>query len=204
MSSQVITYSDLITSEHANRPKFVGVVQASAQPFVDLQNFLQSLPANFDIDTATNVRLDTLGQWVGLKRNLQAVAPGLHTQAPIGAAPLNDTDYSYGLHSKVLTNSWDGTIASAYGTLSPNFLGFGCNLFMIDNQNMTMTTAIAGNVPSLGLQAALLGGYLEVRPAAVLSDYYVPTAPGGALFGFDIENQFISGFDSSVWANKIG
>ena len=201
--SNISDYQGLITSEHADKPKFMAMVGAVAQGFVDLQNFLESLQAEFDIDSARWQQLDMIGVRIGLDRNLRATAPGIYVQAPPAAAvPLADNDYKILIRGKIGANKWDGTIRGAYADLLNIFgASSGSTLFMVDHQDMSITVAIAGAVPSDAFKAALSGGYMHVRPCGVLADYAFPTAPGGPLFGFDAENAFVSGFDVGVWAS---
>lgn len=199
--ASVANYTGLITSEHAPRPNFVATVGVVAGCWVDLQNLLYSLPTEFDVDYARWTSLDALGVRIGLDRNLRAISPGLYVQAPPASlVPLSDIDYSYLLHGKIGANKWDGSIGDAYVNLLSIFGAYGSRLFLIDNQDMSITVAIAGAVPDLAMQAALSGGYMQARPAGVLAKYVYPTAPGGPLFGFGVENQFISGFGIGVWA----
>lgn len=199
MTITIAKYQALITSQYSTKPKFVAMVGAVSQGLVDLQNFLNTLPTEFDVDSARWKELDALGSWVGLDRNLRALAPGIYVQAPTGAAPLSDVDYGPLIRGKIKANSWDGTLQGSYDKLQ-SLLGVGSTLFMIDHLDMSMTVAVSGAVPDASAKAALSGGYMQVRPAGVLADYYYPTAPGGPLFGFGVENQFISGFGVGVWA----
>jgi hypothetical protein len=174
-----------------------GVLQGA----VDQNNFIRTLVQEFDVDFARWQELDAIGLWAGLDRNLRATAPGIYVPAPpAGVVPLGDDDYRTLLHGKIGANLWDGTINGAFDHLTGIFGTSGSVLFMIDHQDMTMTIAVAGAVPSAAFKAALSGGYMQVRPAGVLADYAYPSAPGGPLFGFDVENQFIAGFDVGVWA----
>lgn len=201
--ADISDYQNLVTSEHAGKPKFMAMIAAVAGAFVDQQNFLDSLPDAFDIDQATGHRLDVIGQWVGLDRSLKATAPGIYTPAPpAGVVPLSDADYQTLLRGKVGSNNWKGSISSAYDKLTYIFGTSGSRLFMIDNQDMTETVCVAGNVPSAGFKAALTGGYMQVRPCGVDANFKFPTAPGGPLFGFGIDNQFVGGFGHGVWLSN--
>lgn len=194
-------YTGLITSEHAARPKFAATVAAATSGLVDLQNFLGALVTEFDVDSARWKQLDLIGQRVGLDRSLRATAPGIFTQAPpSGSIPLSDADYRVLLRGKIGANQWDGTIAGAYQYLR-GALGAGSGLFIIDNQDMSIVICVSGAVPSTGFKAALSGGYMQVRPGGVSASYLFPTAPGGPLFGLDIDNEFIGGLDHGVWSS---
>lgn len=198
--SSVDNYSRLVTSQHAARPKYTAMVAAVAQCFVDLQNFLYSLPVEFDPQSARWTELDAIGVRAGLDRNLRAVSPGLYVQAPpTGTVPLSDSDYSVLLRGKIGANLWDGTIAGAYANLTRMFNDTGAVLFMVDNFDMTITSYVAGAVLDQSMRQALACGYLQARPAGVLSNYLF-TSAAAPVFGLDVENQFISGLDVGAWA----
>lgn len=194
----VADYTGLITSEHANRPKFAAMVGLVAGCFVDAQTFLRSLPTEFDIDTARWTQLDALGVRLGLSRNLQATGPGLYTQAPTGVAPLSDGDYATLLRGKIGANNWDGTKASALTHVRNLFPGTGALVFYEDHQDMTITIAVAGAVLDAGMRQALACGYMQVRPEGVLADYAF-TSVAGPIFGLDVENDYIAGLDVGAW-----
>lgn len=197
-----LDYQNLVTSEHAPKPKFMALIAATTQGFVDLQAFLATLQIEFDVDSARWTQLDAIGVRVGLDRNLRATAPGIYVQAPPdGTTPLTDDDYRVLLRGKIGANQWDGTIDGAFTDLTGIFGDTGSTLFMLDNQDMSMVIAVAGAVPDASFQAALAGGYMQVRPAAVQASYVFPTAPGGPLFGFGVDNEFIGGFSHGVWAH---
>lgn len=61
-------YTELITSEHNQRPKFTAMVAAVTRAWDDLFTFTQSIPAAFDLDSASGAQLDVVGQWVGQSR----------------------------------------------------------------------------------------------------------------------------------------
>lgn len=49
-------YTDLVTSEHADKPRFIASLLAITNPFVDLQAVLADLPADFDLDQAVGAQ----------------------------------------------------------------------------------------------------------------------------------------------------
>lgn len=195
-------YTSLITSEHAGKPNFSAMVGATVQEMVDLQNFLGTLQGEFDIDSARWRQLDMIGARVGLDRNLKSTAPGVYSPSlPAGAVPLADSDYQVLIRGKIAANQWDGTVADAYAILQ-NMIGPSSTLFIQDNQDMSIYVCVSGAVPNASVKAALSGGYMQVRPAGVTALYVYPTAPGGALFGFDMNNSFVQGFDAGVWGSS--
>ncbi|MBH2876126.1 hypothetical protein I5L47_26800, partial [Serratia marcescens] len=47
-------------------------------------------------------------------------------------------------------------------------------------------------------------GYLDIKPSTVRIKNYTITTESGPLFGFDIDNEFISGFDKGAWGTLLG
>ncbi|MFK0376494.1 DUF2612 domain-containing protein [Pandoraea sp. NPDC090278] len=77
----------------------------------------------------------------------------------------------------------------------------GTYAFVQDNQDMSITVGIAGQVPSALFLALLSGGYIPIKPQAVRVNYYLTTSkPGTPIFGFDMSNGYVNGFDVGAWA----
>lgn len=180
--TDVTYYTSLIPSANQPKPNFIATLQAILQPIQENINALNSMPGLFDIDTAVGDQLDKVGQWVGPSRYL--------TQSVGGVTVLDDIHYRLYLRASILRNHWDGTIPNAYAIW--NALGTGYQIIIIDNQDMTMLFGLIGGTPDAVTLALLLAGYLTPRPMGVLSLGYFTNFP---LFGLDIENSFISGFD---------
>lgn len=58
-------YTDLITSQHRHKPKFIAIVKAVNTTIIDCFNFLSQLNSKYDIDTAKDPYLETLAYWTG-------------------------------------------------------------------------------------------------------------------------------------------
>lgn len=132
-------YSGLITSEHNQRPKFMAVVEALAQPMVDLQNVLGSMPGEFDLDSAVGAQLDAVGEWVGISRVVNTPLTGVYFsfdtaglgfdqgvwKGPFdpdtGLTRLDDETYRLVLRAKIGANHWDGTLESSKAILNAIF-----------------------------------------------------------------------------------
>lgn len=211
-------YTSLITSEHVSKPRFAAMVAAVAQCFVDQINVMQSIPAAFDLDTAVGVQLDAVGLWAGITRQLKLplnVYFSLDTvnlgfdqgswQGPFdpsaGLVSLDDATFRTLIRAKIAANSWDGTIPGAAAAYANLLNGSGSYIFIQDNMDMTMTVGISGAIPSAVLRALISGGYLHLKPEGVRVNYYfVASVNNTPLFGFDVENSYISGFDVGSWA----
>lgn len=215
--AQASDYTALITTEHADKPKFMAMVAVVAQCFADQINVAQSLPAAFDLDHAVGVQLDAVGLWAGINRQVRTPlsvyfsfdTTGLgfdqgNWQGPFdpstGLTSLDDETFRTLIRAKIAANSWDGTIPGASAAYANLFNGSGSYIFIQDNQDMTMTVGVSGAIPSALLRALFSGGYLPLKPEGVRATYWVPSANNTPLFGFDVQNQYIGGFDSGSWA----
>jgi hypothetical protein len=210
-------YTALITSEHSSKPRFSAMVAAVAQCFVDQQNLVNSISNSFDLDQAIGAQLDIIGLWVGISRQVKTPlnvyfsfdTAGLgfdqgNWQGPFdpstGLVSLDDGTYRTLLRAKIAANSWDGTVPAAASAYANLFAGSGSQIFIQDNQDMTMTVGVSGAIPSALLRALFSGGYLPLKPEGVHANYVVPSVNNTALFGMDVSNQYIQGFDSGSWA----
>jgi len=126
---------------------------------------------------------------------------------------LDDETYRRLLRAKILANSWDGTTVGAQAALNAYFIATNTFVFVIDNgaafspgggavetaAPMTMTIGVAGKVPTLVDLQVLEQQLIPVRPEGVALDIEVTSVDNTALFGFDVENQYIAGFDTEAW-----
>lgn len=213
----VDSYLGLITSYHRGKPKFAAMVKAIVEPIVAQQAFFQNLPRDFDLDEAIGVQLDQVGEWVGRTRFIKVPIAGawfsfdilnrgfdqgiwLNSQydTPAGVTRLDDETYRTLLRAKIAANNWDGTLGSAKAALEILFPGGETTILVLDNQDMTITFGVSGAIPSALFIALLSQGYLPLKPEGVRADYLITTV-AGPLFGFDVSNEFISGFDDGAW-----
>ncbi|GMG90650.1 hypothetical protein Cmtc_18700 [Cupriavidus sp. TKC] len=219
--ADLATYTDLITSEHNQQQDFMAVVEALAQPMVGLQNLLGSMPGKFDLDNAVGVQLDDVGAWVGISRNISTPLTGVYFsldtaglgfdqgswKGPFdpdtGLTRLDDETYRLVIWAKIGANHWDGTLESSKAILDSIF-GGGTFVFIQDNQDMSMTIGVAGQVPSAVFLALLSGGYIPLKPEGVRIDVVIVTSiDGAAIFGFDMDNSLVGGFDEGVWGTPL-
>ncbi len=214
-------YTGLITSEHNQRPKFVAVVAALAQPMVDLQNLLGSMPDKFDLDQAVGAQEDDVGRWVGVSRRVATPLEGVYFSFDMvgvgfdegnwkgpfdpdtGLTSLDDDTYRLVLRAKIGANHWDGTLEASAAILNSIFDG-DTYVFIQDNQDMSMTIGVAGTPPSATFLALLAGGNIPLKPEGVRVNYSIVTTVDGApLFGFDVDNRYIGGFDQGAWGESL-
>jgi len=217
--ADIATYTALVTSEHNQKPDFMAVVEALAQPMVDLQNVLDSMPGKFDLDNAVGVQLDDVGLWVGISRNVSVPLSGVYFsldtvglgfdqgswKGPFdpdtGLTRLDDETYRLAIRAKIGANHWDGTLGSSKAILDSIF-GGGTFVFIQDNQDMSMTIGIAGVVPSAVFLALLANGLIPLKPEGVRINIVIVTSVDGApIFGFDMSNNLVAGFDAGAWGS---
>lgn len=215
--ADVDTYLALITSYHRGKPKFAAMIKALVEPIVAAQGFIAHLPTDFDLDHAIGVQLDVVGEWVGRTRfvrvpianawfsfdhDMRGFDQGVWYQpqydTPAGITRLDDETYRTLLRAKIAANNWDGTLPSAKAALEILFPNGETSIIVIDNQDMTITFGVSGVIPSALFIALLSDGYLPLKPEGVRADYRITTV-SGPLFGFDVENEFIAGFDAGAW-----
>jgi hypothetical protein len=222
MTAQLTDYTSLITSEHQSAPRFMAMVSVLAQWAVDRRNLLASIPALYDIDTAIGQQLDRVGEWVGISRNLSLPLTGVYFSLDTtglgfdqgtwlgpfdpttGLVSLPDYQYRILLYATIAANNWDGTVPSAYDAWNTIFAPLGYSILIADNQDMTMNVVLVGPSPDAVTLALFTGGYLNLRPAGVgITNYYLPSVPGSPVFGMDVQNSAIAGFDTGGWTKKL-
>ncbi|MGG3884364.1 DUF2612 domain-containing protein [Brevibacillus panacihumi] len=151
-------YLNLITSQHINKKKYISWVTALLTKVDHAITFAKNLPSHFDIDTATGVQLDVLGEIIGRSRYL----PFELQEKP--TLRLSDASYRTALKAKIAINQWDGTIPQIYelwNNLFPETV-----LRIKDNQNMTMVATIYGELNIEEVQLITVG-YIIPKPFGV-------------------------------------
>jgi len=214
-------YTALITSEHSDQPRFMATVGALVQPLVDQMNLLVSMPGKFDLDVAVGDQLDTVGVWVGVSRRIRTPLTGVYFSFDIaglgfdqgtwkgpfdpdtGLTILDDDTYRLVMRAKIGANHWDGTLEQSAAILNSVF-DADTHVFIEDHQDMSMTIGIAGKVPPATFLALLSGGYIPLKPEGVRVNYtIVTTVDGSPVFGFDMSNQLVAGFDVGAWSRPV-
>jgi hypothetical protein len=211
----VSEYTDLITSQHAARPRFVATVEATTQPHVDLKAMIQALPAAFDLDAAVGVQLDAVGEWVGISRFVVIPLEGVYFSFDIdgvgfdegywlgrydpvtGSSALPDEAYRSVLKATIALNHWDGTVVGAKRAIEPLFPANP--IYIQDRQDMSVDVLVGGPPLDRLLAALLKGGYLAMKPMTVRINYVFTSFPPLPVFGFDADNAYIGGFDHGAW-----
>ncbi|ESF42712.1 DUF2612 domain-containing protein [Salmonella enterica] len=223
-------YTDLITNYHATKPKFVEHIDLVTRPLAETSAAINGLINAFDIDHATGIQLDILGQWIGLSRVVSQLISGVYFswdtdglgydqgvwQGPYdpdsGYTSLSDETYRIVLKTKIAINNWDGRNDSLPPILDAALDGSGLKMQIVDNQDMTIGIWVFPETDissvSLELIAAIRQGYLTVKAAGVWGgSIEIPSvetpSEGNRFFGFDMDNEYISGFDAGSWGTLL-
>lgn len=222
MATDVSTYIDLLPSANADKPNFIATLEALLEPLAETRQAVAELVTKYDVDAAVGVQLDVTGQWVGFGRRVESPIQGVffsfdienvgfdqgiwwQTGEPLTElVTLDDGTYRLMLQAKILANYWDGSLADLQTIFAQFFAASpGTRAFVIDNFDMTLTLAIAGTIPSAILQRLFLSTHVPFPPAAVGTNVIITSADGAPLFGFDIDNDYIGGFDRGAWSIPV-
>ncbi|MGF6474897.1 hypothetical protein ABIE06_001717 [Pantoea dispersa] len=223
-------YTELITNYHAGKPRFVAHVDLSTRPLTDASAALQGLVTALDIDSAVGAQLDILGEWIGRTRVVRQPISGIYFsfdtdglgwdqgiwQGPYdpdaGYTSLSDDTYRIVLKAKIAINNWNGQNDTLPPILEAALEGSGLKMQIVDNQDMTISVWVFPEEDisqvSLELIAAIRQGYLTVKAAGVWAgDIQTPAietpSVGNRFFGFDMDNEYIAGFDDGAWEKTL-
>lgn len=216
----VQTYLNLITSAHNSQPNFVATVSISVAGQVRIQDVLTSMIPLFDLDLGpVGDQLDIIGLWVGFPRELTIPVTGVYltwdgTSAegwdfgvwqdpnqPNQVVSLPDDVYLTFIRAKIAANHWDGTTEGAYKVWAAAFPTL--SILIIDNENMTFDIAFVGAIVDSLTAAVITNGLLPLKPEGVRIDEYLFPVNTGPLFGWDLENEFVKGWDEGSWPNVV-
>lgn len=182
-------YLNLITSEHAIKPKFKEWVEVLLTPFIDCINLNDDIKKAFDLNTAVGVQLDTLGKILVQSRQMSF-------QPTDGSSPiLNDYYYRIVLKSKVIKNQWKGTIHNFYEYWNVLFEGQPLNIYLIDNQQMEPAIVVWSSQVTQMIQDFLAHDLIVPKPAGL--GLTVRRVDNEGIFGF-YGSEF-TGFDTGTF-----
>lgn len=213
-------YTELITSSHNNKPKFVKTVDISTNPYSDIQEILLSFHNKFDLDIAVGDQLDILGEWIGRSRYLPLPLDGVYfnwdttidegwdagrwkdTYDPDnGLVKLDDDSYRYLLKMQIAANHWKGSKDEAYDSWIETF-GDGRFIIIQDYQDMSIEIGFSGEMPTV-IKQIIKSGIQPFKPESVKVNTYFTSGYNGPLMGWDIDNDAINGWDTGYWADEI-
>lgn len=213
-------YLNLITSEHRQRIKFSAMVGTDVSESVRVQDLLEAMIPLFDLDLAIGAQLDVIGQWVGISRDIRIPIPGVFfswdgvdpyvgwefgvwqdERNATAVTVLPDDVYRTYIKAKIAANKWNGSLVDMYAVWDQVFTDI--TILVDDNQDMSYNLGFVGRpIDSLTL-ALISGGYLPLKPEGVrVNVIYVPV-DDGPLFSWDVETDFLAGWDTGSWSREI-
>ncbi|KZP91420.1 hypothetical protein A3463_07510 [Enterobacter chengduensis] len=215
-------YTELITNYHATKSKFAKHIDLITRPLADVSTSVADMIRKFDIDSANGAQLDIIGLWVGRSRVVTTPISNVYFswdtdglgwdqgnwQGPYdpdaGFTSLSNDVYRLVLKAQIAINQWDGTVGHLEELLELIFSGTGIEMQIIDNMDMSISiSAIALNGianTSAELIEVIKSGALTVKAAGVRVKSLDVIDPAHPLFGFDIQNTAIAGFDNGFWS----
>lgn len=207
----------LIPSQHAQRPKFVDMVGTVVDAYLSVARVVAAFPRLYDIDESIGAQLDADGVRIGRSRHIPVPIPDSYfsfdidglgwDQAPwqgaydisYGVADLDDATFRALLFGKIAANTWDGKI-DGIAPIVEAMTEDRSRVFVTDNDDMSITIGVAGAIPSRIILSLMSQSYLPVTPNGVALDYAITSTDGDAVFGFDVDNVYIAGWDEGSWA----
>jgi hypothetical protein len=158
-------YLNNITSQHRDKPKFIGWLSSNLTIIDGIYNALKTMDEKFDIDNAIGNQLDVLGTIIGRERTL--TFQPLNNYDPV----LDDETYRVLLKAKIAMNNWDGTIPQMYTIWNDIFgLDNDLSLQLQDNQDMSFNAYVTGYVDQIQQDLIQLG-YIIPKPEGVRVNY---------------------------------
>lgn len=218
--SLITDYINLVTSQHADKPKFIAMLELLLAPFVATQNLENNYPTLYDVDVAIGNQLDVVGIWVGRSRYVAIPLVGVYFSwdtsgvgwgqgswkgvfdPSSGLTRLPDGPYRTLLKAKIAANHWDGSIPNAYEVWETAF-GNQSQIIIQDNQDMSFTVAIFGLPLDAVTLALLTEGYIPLKPEGVRITGYVTAPDSGPIFAWGIENDLLKGWGQGSWPMTI-
>ena len=211
-------YDRLIPSAQREGKKFFATVSALGDAFSAQQAASAALVPAFDLDSAAGKQLDILGLWIGRGRRITTPLTDVYFAFDTegvgweqgswkrefdpddGVTDLDDESYIAMLRAKTLANQWNGTYEKLVDIYKSMALGKSINLFFIDNQDMSIDVYLTGGIIPEAIKALLKQGYLNVKSLGVRINNKISSEENSGIYGCDVDNGLVSGFDSGSWA----
>ena len=186
----VDNYLKLITGEHRDKPQYMSMVRALLSHSNEIFSLGVELDDDFDLDYADGVQEDVLGEIIGASRML-GYQPEFNLN-PI----LDNANFRSLLMAKISKNMWKGGIQDLATTWK---VLFGTPILIEDNQDMTIDVVIISNRLDKMTQQMIRNGDIIPKPQSVLVIAY---SANDHVFGYDIENDVITGYDKGNWIEQ--
>jgi hypothetical protein len=218
MSKALLDYTQLVTSQHRDKRRFIDTLTATLQPLTELQANLEHMPIDFDVDEAQGPQLDAVGARVGISRFVKEPLPNLWFSFGVlnkgfgqgrwrdvyssGSLMdrLDDESFRRLIYAKIEANRWDGTVPGLQAILSEVIPPTtGCYILVEDEQTMRVVIGISGQWPPIFDVELLEQKIIPYSIGGVETQVLMVSEPAQALFGFGVNNQYIGGFGIGRW-----
>lgn len=155
----VKSYLAKITSQYADKPKFMDWLKSLLEPIDHTHALLEEMHASFDVNTATGDQQNILGEIVGIGREV--------TSEFINAdsSQFDDETMRRLIRTKIIANQWDGrqgTIEQVWSEATNDTL----SAIYHDNQDMTITVDLEGDYRPIDVEL-VLRGFIVPKPMGV-------------------------------------
>lgn len=177
-----------VLAQFENTESIDAILKAFAKQLDELDTMFTDLKSLRWIDTAQGKQLDNIGEIVVASRS-------------VDGEQLNDDDFRLILNAKKVKNTWQGDIPGSIEVWNAAFKDQ--KLSLTDNQDMSMTALLVGKQITEAQRQLILSGMVVPRPGGVMMDYFNTEGDNVSAFGFNIENEFIKGFNESSWAKPL-
>lgn len=186
---------------------------------VRVQDLLSAMIPLFDVDAAVGSQLDIIGQWVGISRNIAIPIPGTFfswdvsaylgwdfgiwqdASQPSDITVLPDDVYKTFIKAKIAANRWDGTLQNMYQVWDSVFTDI--TIFIKDRQDMSYDIGFVGRPVDALTLALIEQGYLPLKPEGVRVNVIYSPIDDNPLFAWDIETDYLAGWDAGSWAREL-
>lgn len=185
----ITPYLQLFTSQYQNSPKLMSMAESLIAMADSAVNVSTSIAIDFELNNAVGDQIDILGDILGVSR----ILPFQPTD-PNDSATLTDALYKILLRATIALNHWDGKIASIYPLWRELFPDG--EVIIKDELDMSFTVTLAGSFSSL-IVDMITHDLIIPRPEGVMINFVFGELP---FFGFDLDDDYISGFDKGKWA----
>lgn len=187
MPGDIQPYLNLVTLEHDSKPHYMAMIAATVQPFADTKQVTAGFISDYSIETAVGQQLDRVGQIVGIARPPE----------------FDDDLYRIVLQVRILNNHWLCNKPSAYYLMNQIFGALGFQFLLDDHADLSITEILLGGVPSPGVIALLVGGYLDIKPVTIRLRGYAYPSSDGPIFAFDRDDTVYAGLDTGIWLTFV-
>lgn len=215
-------YVKLITHQHADKPKFVAMVDLVAGALGSITDTTLSLIDKFDVDQAVGDQLDIIGLWAGIDRQQRIpIADAFFSwntadlgwqqanwkgpfEAVEGITTLDDATYRAVILAKIGSNYWEGTNKQLNEIGGTALLDVGVRCFVLDNLDMTTTVYILGS-PSAALIELIKRGIAPPKSAGVrITGYILASTEGAPFFALSVTTTTeVAGLDFGSFGEPV-